>query len=88
MCGSPLPPLSVTTGCTSLASPRASSLPTQANFRGSLSLEHEATQIAYDELNQAASDLCTAIKEDLPNAAQVSDHSARGAVVRMAGGEI
>lgn len=44
----------------------------QANFRGSLSLEHEATRKAYDLLDRAASDLCSAVKEDFPNAAQVS----------------
>lgn len=43
----------------------------QAGFRGSLSLQHEPTKRVYDLLRQAASELCTAVKEDFPNAAQV-----------------
>lgn len=47
----------------------------QANFRGSLSLEHKATKKAYDLLDRAASELCTAVKEDFPNAAQVFEYT-------------
>lgn len=43
----------------------------QANFRGSLSLEHEGTRKAYKVLHEAASELCAAVKDDFPNAAQV-----------------
>lgn len=43
----------------------------QAKFRGSLSLKHEATKKAYGLMDRAASELCTAVKEDFPNAAQV-----------------
>ncbi|CBJ26088.1 MutS protein homolog 1A [Ectocarpus siliculosus] len=42
----------------------------QVEFRGSLSLEHEATKKAYGLLHRTASELCTAVKEDFPNAAQ------------------
>ncbi|CAM9612949.1 unnamed protein product, partial [Scytosiphon promiscuus] len=44
----------------------------QTKFRRSLSLEHEPTKRAYAALHRAASELCEAIKEDFPNAAQVA----------------
>lgn len=44
----------------------------QVEFRGSLSLEHEATKKAYGLLHRTASELCAAVKEDFPNAAQVA----------------